>query len=138
MNKTLKTIERFHGHLGPYVVLGYRMGVIANKLLGEDPFKKTVTILTGTKPPISCIIDGVQLSSRCTLGKGNLNVLDEKQPAARFKDKNGSTLDISVKSEILEEIEKAFKEKKDVSGKIFERSDEELFEMRFKENGSNN
>ncbi|HEC81191.1 MAG TPA: hypothetical protein ENI42_02025, partial [Thermoplasmatales archaeon] len=43
MKETLKRIEQFHGHLGPYVVLGYRMGIIANKFLGENPFKKTVT-----------------------------------------------------------------------------------------------
>ncbi|HEC80924.1 MAG TPA: hypothetical protein ENI42_00655 [Thermoplasmatales archaeon] len=136
MKETLKRIEQFHGHLGPYVVLGYRMGIIANKFLGENPFKKTVTLLTGTKPPISCIIDGVQLSSGCTLGKGNVNVIDEQQPTARFKDENGKLLDISVKPEIIEEIEKAFKEKKDVTETLFKKTDDELFEMRF--NGSGN
>ncbi|MCD6468038.1 MAG: formylmethanofuran dehydrogenase subunit E family protein [Thermoplasmata archaeon] len=136
MNETLEMIKRFHGHLGPYVVLGYRMGKIANRFLGEDPFKKNVTLLTGTKPPVSCIIDGVQLSSGCTLGKGNVNVIDEHQPAARFTDKNGKTLHISIKEDVIKEIEKAFKDQKDVTENLFNRSDEELFEMRF--NGSGN
>ena len=40
MDETLDLIEKFHGHLGPYVVLGYRIGLIANEKLGKDPFSK--------------------------------------------------------------------------------------------------
>ena len=89
MNDILKTIEQFHGHLGPYAVLGYKMGKIACEHLGSDPFEKTVTVSTGTTPPISCIIDGIQLGSGCTLGKGNIIIKHENTPKAEFSNKKG-------------------------------------------------
>ena len=33
-------LEEFHGHLGPYAVIGYRMGKIACRELNNDPFSK--------------------------------------------------------------------------------------------------
>ena len=74
MNKTLADLEKFHGHLGPYVIIGFKMGQIANNKLGKDPFCKKAITWTGKNPPVSCIIDGIQLSSGCTLGKGNIIV----------------------------------------------------------------
>ena len=74
MNETLKQIEKFHGHIGPYAVIGYRMGLVANKKLGSDPFLKKAVVFTGTNPPLSCIVDGIQISSGCTFGKGNIRV----------------------------------------------------------------
>ncbi len=90
-------LNRFHGHIGPYVVLGYRAGVIANRILGEDPFCKRAHTMTGFKPPISCFTDGIQLGSCCTLGKGNITVSDEGEPRVRFELRDGSrSLEISL------------------------------------------
>jgi len=80
MEETLSKIEQFHGHLGPYAVIGYKMGKIAKKQLGSDPFSKEAVIWTGTKPPLSCIIDGIQISSGCTLGKGNISIRQDGVP----------------------------------------------------------
>lgn len=88
--ETLAFLARFHGHIGPYVVLGYRAGVIANRILGEDPFCKRAHTMTGFKPPISCFTDGVQLGSCCTIGKGNITVSDEGEPRVRFELADGS------------------------------------------------
>jgi len=79
----LKRLADFHGHLGPYVLLGYRMGLVARKYF---PKKFYATLFTGTEPPVSCLIDGVQFSSCCTLGKGNLNVKEGGRPTVRFYD----------------------------------------------------
>ena len=79
----LRRLADFHGHLGAYVLLGYRMGLVARKYF---PGKFYATLFTGTEPPISCLIDGVQFSSRCTLGKGNLAVKEGGRPNARFYD----------------------------------------------------
>ncbi len=77
----LRRLSDFHGHLGPYVLLGYRMGLVARKYF---PGRFYATLFTGTEPPVSCLIDGVQFSSRCTLGKGNLSVKEGGRPMVRF------------------------------------------------------
>jgi len=132
MEETLKMLQDFHGHLGPYAVIGYRMGKIACRELNNDPFSKNVIVLTGTNPPISCIIDGVQLGSGCTFGKGNIKIQNKKQPIAIFKDKNGKQIRITLKKEIKDEIDLKVTEKNmiDYSEKIFEKSEEELFELK--------
>jgi len=79
----LKRLSDFHGHLGPYVLLGFRMGLVARKYF---PGRFYATLFTGTEPPISCLIDGVQFSSCCTLGKGNLTVKEGGRPMVRFYD----------------------------------------------------
>ena len=131
MNKTLKKIEQFHGHLGPYAVIGYRMGLIANKKLGSDPFIKKAVMWTGNTPPISCIIDGVQISSGCTYGKGNISVKNKGIAKAEFSNDNGKHLEIILKTEIRKEIDTNVNKKNmiDYSEKMFEKSDEELFKI---------
>ena len=131
MNKTLKKIEKFHGHLGPYVVIGYKMGLIANRILGNDSFSKNVIVWTGINPPISCIIDGIQMSSGCTLGKGNISINHKNIAKAEFIDKNGKKLNISLKSDIKNEIDN-FLTKDNIiefSEKLYDKNDNELFEI---------
>ena len=132
MDETLKNIEKFHGHLGPYAVIGYRMGKIACEKLNNDPFKKNAEVFTGTTPPISCIVDGIQLGSGCTLGKGNIKITDKKKPKAIFKDKNGETLTITLKKEIHNEIENTITDENmiEYSEKIYRKTDEDLFELK--------
>ena len=129
MDETLKKIEQFHGHLGPFAVIGYKMGKISNQKINNDPFKKKVTVFTGNKPPMSCIADGIQLSSGCTLGKGNIIISDQKKPFAKFSDNNGKILEISLKEDILEEINSNVTEEniEEYSKKIYRKTDEELF-----------
>ena len=131
MDETLKQIERFHGHLGPYVVIGYRMGKVANQLLGSDLLSKKAVVWTGTTPPMSCIIDGIQISSGCTLGKGNLLVNPNGIPKAHFSNNNGKQVEIMLKSDIKHEIDTKVTEENmsSFSKQLFQRSDEELFEI---------
>ena len=81
----LERLEDFHGHLGPYLVVGWRMGKTANEKLGKAPFEMKSRVKTGGKTPLSCIVDGVQFSTGCTLGKGNIEITNEKKPKAVFK-----------------------------------------------------
>ncbi|MCX6651554.1 MAG: formylmethanofuran dehydrogenase subunit E family protein [Methanomassiliicoccales archaeon] len=79
----LRRLADFHGHLGPYVLLGYRMGLMAKSYF---PGKFFATVFTGTETPVSCLIDGVQFSSSCTMGKGNLGIKEGGRPVVRFYD----------------------------------------------------
>jgi formylmethanofuran dehydrogenase subunit E len=84
-------LKRFHGHLGPYVVIGYRMGKLARQRFEG---KMTAIVFTGKHPPMSCLIDGVQFTTGCTMGKNNIVVRDGDLPAVHFID---STKTLEVK-----------------------------------------
>lgn len=85
MNEILRRIREFHGHLGPYVVIGYRMGMLALEQLGAKKyFDITVESSAGDTPPVSCMNDGLQLSTGCTFGKGNISNIASGDPCARI------------------------------------------------------
>jgi formylmethanofuran dehydrogenase subunit E len=131
MEEILKKIKEFHGHLGPFVVIGYKMGEISKIKLGKNPFHKKAIIWTGNKTPLSCIIDGIQLSSGCTLGKGNINIKNKRIPKAKFINDNGRKIEIILKKEIFDEIQNidGMKNLEDYSKTIFNKSYDELFEI---------
>jgi hypothetical protein len=95
-------IENFHGHLGPYVVLGYRMGRLALELLGtRGHFGISVSVHSVLEPPGSCLIDGIQLGSGCTLGKRNIDIHEHDGPAyAVFRSEDGDTVTIHLRPPI--------------------------------------
>jgi formylmethanofuran dehydrogenase subunit E len=80
--EALKLMERFHGHLGPYVAIGYRMGALARDRLGQG--KMRCVFQSKIQPPVSCAVDGIQLSSGCTMGKGSITAEDKGLVAAEF------------------------------------------------------
>ena len=131
MNETLQQIEKFHGHLGPYVIIGYKMGEIANQILGSDSLLKNVVVWTGTTPPLSCIIDGIQISSGCTLGKGNISIYQDGVPKAQFIGENGKQLEIILKKNIQQEIDSKVTKENIISysEQIFNKSNRELFDI---------
>jgi len=131
MDQTLKKINDFHGHIGPYAVLGYKMGLIANKKLGEDPFCKKAVIYTDTKPPHSCVIDGIQLSSKCTLGKGNIKIKKEADIKADFSNKQKQKITTILKPSIKKEIDSMVTEENilEYSEKYFKMKNSDLFEI---------
>ncbi len=76
----LKQAIDFHGHLGPYLVLGLLMGKIAVKRLACRKFFGVNALVRGaSNKPKSCLIDGIQLSTGCTYGKGNIRKADAKR-----------------------------------------------------------
>ncbi len=97
----LKHLKCFHGHLGPYAVIGYRMGLIARQRFPERIY---AILHSGTRRPLSCLADGVQLSSCCTLGKGNIVLREGGEASAEFSDGAGH-LSISLLPEVRERIE---------------------------------
>jgi len=72
---TYQQAIRFHGHNGPFLALGYKLG----KYINEKHKPKgimDIIIQVKVKPakPFTCIIDGLQCSTFATLGKGNMMV----------------------------------------------------------------
>jgi len=70
---SLKEAENFHGHLGPWLVLGLLAGEAAlKKIKARKYFKLKVKVWGANQKPKSCLIDGLQLSTGATYGKGNI------------------------------------------------------------------
>jgi len=98
-------IERgtlLHGHLGPYLVAGIRMGLLALRQL-ESPgyFGLRAESQAGRATPLSCLNDGVQIGSGCTAGKGNLRVVGEERPRVRFIADDGRAVTIELRPEVV-------------------------------------
>lgn len=68
---------KFHGHLGPYIVLGYRMGRFAREFFSNSPEMDAVVHCPDT-PPQSCIADGIQLGSGCSFGRRKISLIPSK------------------------------------------------------------
>jgi formylmethanofuran dehydrogenase subunit E len=127
----LENLKKFHGHLGPYVVVGFRMGSLAVEKIGVRGKGLRCIVRTGTKPPISCIIDGVQFSSSCTLGKGNIKVEDEGVAEAVFF-KNEKTIKIRLRDEIKNRVDKEMSKENEekLSLWVYGLDEEELFDVK--------
>jgi formylmethanofuran dehydrogenase subunit E len=122
--------ELLHGHRGPYLILGLRAGLAAVKVLGRDPFKMRALVWTGGSPPSSCFIDGVQLATGCTLGKGNIERQVAENVSALFT-KDSKTISVRVRSEVLEGISRGLSSRglEELASEIAESRTEELFEI---------
>lgn len=119
----------FHGHLGPFLVLGIRMGLLALRDLGSSGHKEIdARVKTGTTPPISCIVDGIQISTGCTMGKGNIVTEDLGRAEATFS-ADGKSLTLKVKDQVMEEIWSGkHPSLEDFAWEMSGRSDEDLFD----------
>lgn len=92
-----------HGHLGPFLVAGIRMGLLALRLLNSSGyFGLSAESEAGRTTPLSCLNDGVQIGSGCTAGKGNLRVIGEGKPRVRFVADDGREIAIEVRREIVD------------------------------------
>ena len=113
---TMEELARFHGHLGPFIVLGARMGehsVTAHHF--PRHFGVTVKVECPDQPPQSCLIDGLQLSTGATLGKRNIShgVADEIRVTLQEND-SGHTLVYTFKDSTKALLKKWEEEKVDV------------------------
>ena len=102
----LKEAIKFHGHLGPYLVLGLLAGEAALKKLGcKKYFGSEVTVWGANKRPKSCLIDGLQLSTGATYGKGNIKKINARDIRIRVCDlENKKQVKISLKKELSEQL----------------------------------
>ena len=102
---TLEDAAKLHGHKGPFLVIGYRIGeYIVEKVKPKDEFGLSVKVYFPFKTPFSCILDGLQCSTKCTLGKKNIECIDSNDMRIVFECKDGKKkIYIWLKKEIIEE-----------------------------------
>ncbi|RLE57417.1 MAG: hypothetical protein DRJ40_03685 [Thermoprotei archaeon] len=72
---TIEEASIFHGHLGPFLALGYVAGRFCVEVLKpETEHDLEAVVKVPLRTPYTCILDGIQCSTKCTLGKGNIRV----------------------------------------------------------------
>lgn len=101
----LAKAAEFHTHLGPFLVVGLRMGQIVTREFGSAPFSVRIRAHTGRVPPYSCLVDGIQVSTQCTIGNGGLAVTDSRDMSIEAE-KDGSLLRIALREDVLDSIER--------------------------------
>jgi formylmethanofuran dehydrogenase subunit E len=127
---TLDEAVKFHGHLGPWLVIGYRAGIVArNMLKPKDIHALQCIVRIPSKVPYSCSVDGVQASTCCTLGKGNIIVEDREDFEYIFINNiTKKSLRLRLRREVLSKLS-SFESIDEASTYIRRLEDWELFEL---------
>ena len=78
---------QFHGHLGPWATAGLRAGMCARRAVEAEGYFDVELTVEGplVKPPHSCFLDGLQVSTGATLGKRNLKWVRAEKICVRVK-----------------------------------------------------
>jgi formylmethanofuran dehydrogenase subunit E len=70
-----REVVRFHGHNGPFLALGYKLGKYINtRHKPEGIMGICIKVRIKPEKPFTCIIDGLQCSTFATYGKGNIQI----------------------------------------------------------------
>ena len=84
--------NELHGHLGIYATIGVKMGIRAREYFNIGVDDIAVTTYAGSRPPVSCMNDGLQVGTGASVGHGLITVAECETPRPealfRFKDKS--------------------------------------------------
>ena len=100
---TLLTNE-LHRHLGIYSIFGAKMGIRAREILGASLDELHVESHAGLKPPMSCMNDGLQVSTGSSLGRGTIRVLEDEPAAEAIFTFGQKRLRMRIKNDIQQRI----------------------------------
>ncbi len=121
----------FHGHLGPFLILGLIAGkTLLKKLATKKYFGIEVIVSGALKKPKSCLIDGLQLSTGATYGKGNIKKFSGKKIKILVKNlKTGKKISLTLKRELIRKLDvvKTHKESEILALKLYRMPPEKLF-----------
>lgn len=105
--KAVVMTNEIHGHLGIYSTIGAKMGLYAREIFEAEGIRGHISILSfaGSVPPVSCLNDGLQISTGATVGHGLMDISDEaeKRAEAVFT-AGGKTIRLKLKPEYEERI----------------------------------
>jgi formylmethanofuran dehydrogenase subunit E len=101
----LANVVQFHGHLGPAVVAGARMGMIGLCAVEAKGYFDVEVTCEGplAKPPQACFLDGVQVATGATMGKRSLHWVQADQVLVRVKNiRTGRIVDVRPTPALLD------------------------------------
>jgi formylmethanofuran dehydrogenase subunit E len=96
--------NELHHHLGIYSLVGVKMGIRAREVLQASLDDLRVESHAGLRPPVSCLTDGLQVSTGATLGHGTIQVAARRaEPEAVFT-RGDKRLRLSLRPEVRDRI----------------------------------
>jgi inosine-uridine nucleoside N-ribohydrolase len=109
--------NELHRHLGVFSIVGVKMGIRAREYFDTGVDEFSTISFAGSDPPLSCINDGLQVSTGSTPGHGLLTVKNDipTTPSAEFTYMNRK-IRLTLKPEIEEKIRSELKEINFVNG----------------------
>lgn len=127
----LERAKSFHGHLGPWLVLGIRIGEDAVRTLGARRwFGASVVVNCPPRPPHSCIADGLQLSTGCTYGKRSIEIRPADDVEVRVTNTDtGAERAYRVPKATAEEAARRMREDGEESASLWAWTTDGLFEV---------
>jgi len=121
--KLLEKAVSLHGHLGPFLVLGLKMSLQAEKSLNKK-LEKCI-LETVNRKPYLCVVDGV----KAVFGDATVDVCESDGLAAIFKGVDGGEVLIRVKRSLVEKCAGVPWEKcEEYAKEVMENDDRQLFE----------
>jgi formylmethanofuran dehydrogenase subunit E len=105
----MKEASELHGHMGPFLVIGVRMGETAKQILNSENQQDRELYASVRVPlltPFSCVLDGIQSTTHCTIGNQRLRVKKSRQRiTAQFETTDSDkTLTITVNPKMVKEL----------------------------------
>ncbi len=95
---------QFHGHLGPWATAGSRAGMCARRAVQAEGYFDLHVTVEGpfVKPPRSCFLDGVQVSTGATWGKRNLQWVKAEEIIVRVRNtRTGKVAEVRPTSALM-------------------------------------
>jgi len=119
----LQEAVRLHGHLGPFLALGLRMGVCAKRILRGKPRSCEVEAID--KKPYICVVDGI----RAIVGSDVAIRGREAGVAATFHGPGGEMVKLVVRGPVLQKYAGVPWEKcEEHAAEVLQESEENLLE----------
>lgn len=106
LTKIIDKATDLHGHLGPFLVIGVRLGLIGIRELGleKNDEKLHVTAMLKNSVPFSCVLDGIQVTTKCTMGNKRIRLKSSPGIAAKFELLTGRHVTVEVKPTAFERL----------------------------------
>jgi formylmethanofuran dehydrogenase subunit E len=104
----IKRAANFHGHLGPFLVIGIRMGLVGIRELKTKATQENLHVTARLKysVPFSCVLDGIQITTRCTFGNQKLTLKNSPDIAAEFQLPDTQQVTVAVNQTTFNDLQK--------------------------------
>ncbi|MEM3730487.1 MAG: FmdE family protein [Candidatus Bathyarchaeia archaeon] len=121
--KLLEKAVKLHGHLGPFLVLGLKMSLRAEEVLGQKPNR--CELETVNSKPYLCVVDGIKaFLEQCTV-----TIREGEGLTAKYTGVDGKEIVVKVKKELVNKYAKVPWEKcEEYAHEVIRSSNEQLFE----------
>lgn len=109
----IRNAEKMHGHLSSFLVIGVRIGILAERILNANAAESKKLRVTARLPlltPPSCILDGIQATTQCTVGNQELKIENSQaQITVYFEQQNSDdALSVHVNPKIIAELKNRY------------------------------